>query len=81
VDQVSDLGAGLILGTLPFDADARGADGSCKFGGLHEFARWQTDSDDSGGFQVMCAVRPLRKDQRARGVTFQCNIDGLRATR
>ena len=77
MDQVSDLGADIILGNTYHLMLRPGAERVAKLGGLHEFARWQKPIlTDSGGFQVM-SLSALRKINE-QGVTFQSHIDGSR---
>ncbi|MHC5308109.1 tRNA guanosine(34) transglycosylase Tgt [Bartonella sp. LJL80] len=77
MEQVSDLGADIILGNTYHLMLRPGAERVARLGGLHEFARWPKPIlTDSGGFQVM-SLAGLRK-LTEKGVTFQSHIDGAR---
>ena len=77
MDQVSELGADIILGNTYHLMLRPGAERVARLGGLHEFARWPKPIlTDSGGFQVM-SLAGLRK-LTEKGVTFQSHIDGAR---
>ena len=75
MDQISELGADIILGNTYHLMLRPGAERVAKLGGLHEFARWKFPIlTDSGGFQVM-SLAALRK-LNEQGVTFKSHIDG-----
>lgn len=75
MDQISDLGADIILGNTYHLMLRPGAERVARLGGLHKFARWQGPIlTDSGGFQVM-SLAALRK-LNEKGVTFKSHIDG-----
>ena len=77
MDQVSELGADIILGNTYHLMLRPGAERVARLGGLHEFARWPKPIlTDSGGFQDM-SLAGLRK-LTEKGVTFQSHIDGAR---
>jgi queuine tRNA-ribosyltransferase len=75
MDQISNLGADIILGNTYHLMLRPGAERVAKLGGLHEFSRWQYPIlTDSGGFQVMSLAALRKLDEN--GVTFKSHIDG-----
>lgn len=75
LDQVSDLGADIILGNTYHLMLRPGPERVARLGGLHDFIRWPKPIlTDSGGFQVM-SLSGLRK-LNEQGVTFKSHIDG-----
>lgn len=76
-DELSDLGAGIILANTYHLFLRPGAALVEKAGGLHKFMRWGgAILTDSGGFQVFSlgALRKITED----GVTFRSHIDGAK---
>ncbi len=77
VDQVKATGADIILANTYHLMLRPGGDRMKKFGGVHEFMRWDKPIlTDSGGFQVW-SLSSLRK-MTEEGVTFASHIDGSR---
>jgi len=75
MDQVRSLGSDIILGNTYHLMLRPGAERVARFGGLHDFVRWDGPIlTDSGGFQVM-SLAGLRKITE-EGVTFRSHIDG-----
>lgn len=75
MDQVSDLGADIILGNTYHLMLRPSAERVAKLGGLHKFCNWSGPIlTDSGGFQVM-SLSALRK-LTEKSVTFKSHIDG-----
>jgi len=75
MEQVSELGADIILGNTYHLMLRPGAERIARLGGLHKFARWKKPIlTDSGGFQVM-SLEGLRKINE-KSVIFQSYIDG-----
>lgn len=74
-DEVKNLGAQIILGNTFHLWLRPGLDILQKFGGLHDFMRWDKPIlTDSGGFQVF-SLGELRKISE-EGVTFRSPING-----
>ncbi|WP_448382257.1 tRNA guanosine(34) transglycosylase Tgt [Desulfosoma sp.] len=76
-DEVSSLGAQIILGNTYHLSLRPGAERIARLGGLHAFMAWPGPIlTDSGGFQVfsLATIRSIDED----GVTFQSHIDGSR---
>lgn len=74
-DEVSAVGAQIILGNTFHLYLRPGLDVIAEFGGLHDFIGWQGPIlTDSGGFQVF-SLGDLRKISEA-GVKFQSPVDG-----
>ncbi|MEL6790617.1 MAG: tRNA guanosine(34) transglycosylase Tgt [Pseudomonadota bacterium] len=74
-DHVRATGAEILLGNTYHLMLRPTAERVARFGGLHQFMRWQGPIlTDSGGFQVM-SLAGLRK-LTEEGVTFQSHIDG-----
>jgi queuine tRNA-ribosyltransferase len=76
-DEVSALGAQIILGNTYHLSLRPGAERIARLGGLHAFMAWPGPIlTDSGGFQVfsLATIRSIDED----GVTFQSHIDGSR---
>lgn len=77
MDQVSDLGADIILGNTYHLMLRPSAERVAKLGGLHKFCNWSGPIlTDSGGFQVM-SLSALRK-LTEKSVTFKSHIDGAK---
>lgn len=77
MDQVSDLGADIILGNTYHLMLRPSAERVAKLGGLHKFCNWSGPIlTDSGGFQVM-SLSALRK-LTEKSVTFKSHIDGTK---
>ncbi len=77
VAQVKSTGADIILANTYHLMLRPGGERMKKFGGVHEFMRWDKPIlTDSGGFQVwsLSSLRKLTED----GVTFASHIDGSR---
>ena len=75
VDELEDLGAGIILSNTYHLFLRPGADLIAEAGGLHKFMHWNHGIlTDSGGFQVF-SLGELRKITE-EGVTFRSHIDG-----
>ena len=69
-DQVTALGADIILGNTYHLMLRPGAERVARLGGLHEFSRWPRPIlTDSGGFQVMSLSKLRKLDEN--GVTFR----------
>uniref|UniRef100_A0A832EA36 Queuine tRNA-ribosyltransferase n=1 Tax=Desulfacinum infernum TaxID=35837 RepID=A0A832EA36_9BACT len=76
-DEVSSLGAQIILGNTYHLSLRPGAERIARLGGLHAFMAWPGPIlTDSGGFQVFSLATIRRIDED--GVTFQSHIDGSR---
>jgi queuine tRNA-ribosyltransferase len=78
-EEVSDLGATMILANTYHLYLRPGHDLVRELGGLHDFMRWEGPIlTDSGGFQVfsLAAIRDIHDD----GVDFQSHIDGSKHT-
>ncbi len=76
-DELTDLGAGIILSNTYHLFLRPGADLIQKAGGLHKFMNWSRGIlTDSGGFQVF-SLGELRKITED-GVTFRSHIDGAK---
>ena len=74
-EQVSELGADVVLGNTYHLMLRPGAERMARLGGLHRFMNWDRPIlTDSGGFQVM-SLSALRKIDE-QGVTFRSHIDG-----
>lgn len=74
-EQISELGADILLGNTYHLMLRPGAERVAKLGGLHRFMQWDKPIlTDSGGFQVM-SLAGLRK-LTEQGVTFRSHIDG-----
>lgn len=74
-EDVSALGADIILGNTYHLMLRPKAELIAKFGGLHKFMNWNKPIlTDSGGFQVMSLTK-LRKISE-KGVEFSSHIDG-----
>jgi len=76
-EEVSELGAQIILSNTYHLYLRPGSDLIKKAGGLHKFMNWHKPIlTDSGGFQVfsLSGFRKIRED----GVEFQSHIDGSR---
>jgi len=74
-EELTDLGAQIILSNTYHLFLRPGADTIARLGGLHRFMRWDHPIlTDSGGFQVfsLAHLRTLDED----GVTFRSHIDG-----
>lgn len=77
VDQVKATGADIILANTYHLMLRPGGERMKRFGGVHEFMRWDKPIlTDSGGFQVW-SLSALRK-MTEEGVTFASHIDGSR---
>ncbi|MEM9235073.1 MAG: tRNA guanosine(34) transglycosylase Tgt, partial [Pseudomonadota bacterium] len=75
--DVKATGADIILGNTYHLMLRPTAERVAKFGGLHEFMKWDGPIlTDSGGFQIMSLAK-LRK-LTEEGVSFQSHIDGSR---
>lgn len=76
-EEVSDMGAGIILSNTYHLWLRPGSEIVAKAGGLHSFMNWKDSIlTDSGGFQVFSLAKP--KDIVEEGVKFQSHIDGSR---
>ena len=76
-EEVSDMGAGIILSNTYHLWLRPGSEIVAKAGGLHSFMNWKGSIlTDSGGFQVFSLAKP--KDIVEEGVKFQSHIDGSR---
>jgi queuine tRNA-ribosyltransferase len=74
-EEVSSLGASIILGNTYHALLRPGEDVLQSFGGLRSFMRWNGPMlTDSGGYQVFSLAKLNRTDED--GVTFQSHIDG-----
>lgn len=74
-DSVAETGADVILGNTYHLMLKPGAERVARFGGLHEFIKWDKPIlTDSGGYQVM-SLSSLRKISE-NGVEFASHIDG-----
>jgi len=74
-DEVSSLGAKIILGNTYHLYLRPGHERIEKLGGLHRFMNWKgAILTDSGGFQVFSLSNLNKVDDQ--GVTFQSHIDG-----
>lgn len=74
-DQVSDLGAQLILANTYHLYLRPGAGIVAAAGGLHRFMNWRGPTlTDSGGFQVFSLAERRQVDEE--GVTFRSHLDG-----
>lgn len=74
-DEVSALGASIILGNTYHLFLRPGHETLRQLGGLHQFMGWQGPIlTDSGGYQVFSLAHMLKTDED--GVTFQSHIDG-----
>jgi len=74
-NQVTELGAKMILANTYHLFLRPGADVIADMGGLHQFASWDSSIlTDSGGFQVYSLAKIRKVDQD--GVTFRSHIDG-----
>lgn len=76
-NEVSALGAEIILGNTYHLHLRPGDDLVAEAGGLHRFMRWEKPIlTDSGGFQVfsLSAIRKMTED----GVEFRSHLDGSR---
>jgi queuine tRNA-ribosyltransferase len=74
-DELRDLGASMVLGNTYHLFLRPGSGRVRRFGGLHDFMRWDGPLlTDSGGFQVfsLAAIREIEED----GVMFRSHIDG-----
>ncbi|MDY6826393.1 MAG: tRNA guanosine(34) transglycosylase Tgt [Bacillota bacterium] len=77
VDELEQIGAGLILGNCYHLFLRPGAEIIARHGGLHSFMNWKGSIlTDSGGFQVF-SLGGLRKVEDG-GVEFTSHIDGSR---
>ncbi len=74
-EELSDLGAQIVLGNT-YHLHLRPGEGTVKkLGGLHKFMNWQRPIlTDSGGFQVF-SLSQLNKVQE-EGVEFRSHLDG-----
>lgn len=76
-EEISELGAGVILSNTYHLFLRPGAELIQKAGGLHKFMHWSKGIlTDSGGFQVF-SLGELRKISED-GVTFRSHIDGAK---
>lgn len=76
-EEVSDMGAGIILSNTYHLWLRPGSEIVAKACGLHSFMNWKGSIlTDSGGFQVFSLAKP--KDIVEEGVKFQSHIDGSR---
>ena len=76
-EEVSALGADVVLANAYHLMLAPGAERIAGLGGLHRFMNWPGPIlTDSGGFQVMSLAKLRQLDER--GVVFQSHIDGAR---
>ena len=74
-EEVSEMGAGIILSNTYHLWLRPGSDIVAEAGGLHKFMNWKgAVLTDSGGFQVFSLAKP--KDIKEEGVKFQSHIDG-----
>lgn len=74
-DEVSQLGAQVILGNTYHLALRPGAERIASLGGLHRFMGWERAIlTDSGGFQVFSLDHLVRVDDD--GATFRSHLDG-----
>jgi queuine tRNA-ribosyltransferase len=74
-EEVSGMGAGIILSNTYHLWLRPGSEIVAKAGGLHKFMNWNgAVLTDSGGFQVFSLARP--KDIKEEGVKFSSHIDG-----
>ncbi|MBO4449637.1 MAG: tRNA guanosine(34) transglycosylase Tgt [Clostridiales bacterium] len=74
-EEVSGMGAGIILSNTYHLWLRPGSDIVAGAGGLHKFMNWNgAVLTDSGGFQVFSLAKP--KDIVEEGVKFQSHIDG-----
>lgn len=74
-DEISSMGAKIILSNTYHLWMRPGSDLIAKAGGLHNFMHWDNAVlTDSGGFQVFSLARP--KDIVEEGVNFRSHIDG-----
>ena len=74
-EEVSEMGAGIILSNTYHLWLRPGSDIVAEAGGLHKFMNWKgAVLTDSGGFQVFSLAKP--KDIKEEGVKFSSHIDG-----
>ena len=74
-EEVSGMGAGIMLSNTYHLWLRPGSDIVAKAGGLHKFMNWNgAILTDSGGFQVFSLSKP--KDIKEEGVKFSSHIDG-----
>ena len=74
-EEVSGMGAGIMLSNTYHLWLRPGSDIVAKAGGLHKFMNWPgAILTDSGGFQVFSLSKP--KDIKEEGVKFSSHIDG-----
>ena len=74
-EEVSGMGAGIILSNTYHLWLRPGSEIVAKAGGLHKFMNWNgAVLTDSGGFQVFSLAKP--KDIKEEGVKFSSHIDG-----
>ena len=74
-DEISGMGAGIILSNTYHLWMRPGSDIVREAGGLHRFMNWnRAILTDSGGFQVFSLAKP--KDICEEGVHFKSHIDG-----
>ncbi|MFC2064927.1 tRNA guanosine(34) transglycosylase Tgt [Chloroflexota bacterium] len=74
-EQLTDLGASLVLSNTYHLYLRPGDELIAKMGGLHEFMHWdQPILTDSGGYQVFSLANTRKVDDE--GVTFRSHIDG-----
>ena len=74
-EEVSGMGAGIMLSNTYHLWLRPGSDIVAKAGGLHRFMNWPgAILTDSGGFQVFSLAKP--KDIKEEGVKFSSHIDG-----
>lgn len=74
-DEISSMGAGIILSNTYHLWMRPGSEIVKKAGGLHDFMNWKGSVlTDSGGFQVFSLAKP--KDIVEEGVHFRSHIDG-----
>ena len=74
-EELVELGSEIILGNTYHLHLRPGDDLVARFGGLHEFSRWEKPTlTDSGGFQVF-SLGHLRKITE-EGVAFSSHLDG-----
>lgn len=77
VDQLSDLGAQVVLANTYHLSMRPGADLIAEAGGLHEFMQYHGPIlTDSGGFQIFSLADTRKLDDD--GVTFQSIYDGAK---
>jgi queuine tRNA-ribosyltransferase len=74
-EELTELGAQIILSNTYHLALRPGASTIARLGGLHKFMRWDRPIlTDSGGFQVFSLAHLRKLDED--GVTFRSHIDG-----